>query len=287
MIEAKPISWNADKGLVAPGHQVAWDAPVGLYPFWEGGGDIRDLSKARVGTLVGNDDAGLPTWQTGAFGRELHNPGAGFDTQAYIDLGALPELDNVESCTILIVAKWTQSTVGYLFSGGDVAANNAIYSMDVNQPTTGDVRWSFRNDAGSVNTSIVASLSINDDEYHTIALVQRGKSFRELFVDGVSYGTNTDALGIITLNDFVLFARRRATEFDEALTADMVLCWISNVGLSTGYIKRWSEDPLGLIRMAPRTFGFVASEIDTQAKRLSMMNFVSRGHHITPVFGVE
>ena len=256
-LKAKPVSWNAQKGLVPTEWQPMWEGLVEGYPFWEGGGgSIHSVSRGRVSTLVDGDNGNVMVWQRGPLGWELHSEGPGIEDNGHtrVDLNPIPELDDAESYTIFIVAKWTQTTLGYLFSAGNTASNSAFSDLRINNTAAGDLQFSFRNDAETLSSNInTGAIGANDGQYHQIALTQRGKSFRELFVDGVSYGTNTAAMGTQTLNTVLLFDQLRGAAFEpEACIAEVALCWIFDVGLPALYIRQWTDDSFGPLRMARR-----------------------------------
>ena len=256
MAIVKPVFWNVQKGLVDLEWQRTWDGLSEAYLFREGGGVPLGLG-GDVPVLDPNGGSVYPSWQRGPLGWEMHNPGG----SAFIDLGPIPEMDDVVSCTIVIVAKWTQTATGNLFAIGNTASGSASYNLIANDTIAGDVEFSFRNDAETVNANIsTGAIGLNDGKYHVIVAVQRGKSYRELIVDGVSYGTNTQDLGTITLNDALIFGRRRGGVLDaDWTTGEMTFCWISSIGLPTQYIQRWSDDPFGPITLARRRFAKAAA----------------------------
>jgi len=86
-----------------------------------------------------------------------------------------------------------------LLAEGNSLNNTPIIYIDANEVTVGDVQFGIRDDS-NVSGSITYSGSHNNGLWHYLVGVQSAKNSRELYVDGVSRGTNTTALGTFTLN---------------------------------------------------------------------------------------
>jgi hypothetical protein len=85
-----------------------------------------------------------------------------------------------------------------IYSEGDTAAEEVLW-LRVKQSTPNVGFW-YENPEYNWTGNIEGSTNVEDDQFHYVAMVQRSKTDRELFVDTVSEGTNTQNSGTLTNN---------------------------------------------------------------------------------------
>ena len=118
--------------------------------------------------------------------------------------------DEVRFANAIIGDSAAFTITAWMKMGADTADKRTIYSEGQTSATsylflyvsdTGDVVQFYSEDAGAANfTSITGTTPVQDNQFHHIAMVQRSKTDRELFVNTGSQGTDTASAGTLTHN---------------------------------------------------------------------------------------
>lgn len=87
-----------------------------------------------------------------------------------------------------------------LYSEESDSSSNPFIYISVNENTTGDAEFGIRDDAGTWAGISAPASSLNNGQWHLLVGVQRSKSDREFFIDGVSVGQSGVAIGGISTN---------------------------------------------------------------------------------------
>ena len=166
--------------------------------------------KGNNGTLVNMDPA--TDWVAGKIGRALDFDGS----NDYVDLGTGSSL-NFGSSVPFTVAAWVKTTENYGMivsfrsstDGGPVIDLAVGYEGADSDP--GKAMILVRQDNGGGGYAHVTGGSVKDGLWHHLAAVRGSGSTIELFVDGVSQGTNSgsESGGAITTNLRAIGSERR------------------------------------------------------------------------------
>jgi type II secretory pathway pseudopilin PulG len=230
---------------------------VGCWKLDETSGTTAaDLSgKGNNGTLVNMTPPGC--WVTGQIGNALAFDG----TNDYVDLGTDSSL-NFGSSGPFTVAAWVKTTENYGMivsfrsstDGGPVIDLAVGYEGGADDP--GKAMILVRQDGGSGGYAHVKGGAVNDGLWHHVAAVRGSGSTIELFLDGVSQGTNSGAEsgGAITTNLRAIGSERRWVN-DSFGTAD----------------QRYLAGTIDDVRLYNRALG--AAEIATLANILTYKGF--------------
>jgi type II secretory pathway pseudopilin PulG len=184
---------------------------VGCWKLNETSGIVAADSsvKGNNGTLVNMAAPGC--WVTGQNGNALAFDGI----DDYVDLGTNSSL-NFGNSAPFTVSAWVKTTESYGMivsfrsstDGGPVIDLAVGYDGGADSP--GNAMILVRQDGGS-NYARVTGGAVNDGFWHHIAAVRGSGSTIELFLDGVSQGTNsgTESGGAITTNLRAIGSERR------------------------------------------------------------------------------
>lgn len=111
---------------------------------------------------------------------------------------------NIEDITLVTVYQTSSSQRGYLSSLKRDGANSTLVSIDINSnagtATGGYAGFLARNDANSAHTYITDNTNTWNDGNGHILIVHIDNANRELFIDGTSYGSNTDGMQSVSTN---------------------------------------------------------------------------------------
>jgi hypothetical protein len=210
--------------------------------------------KGNNGTLVNMTPPGC--WVTGQIGNALSFDG----TDDYVDLGTDSSL-NFGSSEPFTVSAWVKTTESYGMivsfrsstDGGPVIDLAVGYDGGVD--SSGRVMILVRQNGGSSYARVTGGI-VNDGLWHHVAAVRGSGSTIELFLDGVSQGTNSGAEsgGAITTNLRAIGSERRWVN-DSYGTAD----------------QRYLAGTIDDVRVYDRALG--AAEIATLANILNYRGF--------------
>lgn len=127
------------------------------------------------------------------------------------DYQGIDELTPVANLTRHTVAVWfripvSPATEANLYGEGRSTGNNPLLMLKVNNAgVAGDVRYLHRSDA-AVSSGITYAGGVNDNQPHLMVGVKRAANLHELFLDGISRGTETTSVGTTTINRRVIGA---------------------------------------------------------------------------------
>ncbi|KPK38533.1 MAG: hypothetical protein AMJ69_08220, partial [Gammaproteobacteria bacterium SG8_47] len=212
---------------------------LGHWTFNEGSGQSAADSSGNgnngmLGTSTGAD-TGDPTWECVGGGYALNFDGsndevklpnqiigdaAAWTIAAWIKMGA----DTADQRTIY--SEGNTSAGGYLF----------LYVDDSNN----HVR--FYSDNGSNYAQVIGSTNVEDNQWHRVVMVQRSKTDRELYVDGVSQGTDTQNAGTLNHNTASI-GYLRANWVADPFKGSIDDVRVYNYALSTGEIAALGASP--------------------------------------------
>ena len=191
----RKIGWVA----LGPGSITPPSGPLAHWNFDEGTGQTANdvAGNGYDGTLgiTAGVDSEDPGWVCVTGGKALS-----FD-------GSDDELD-VSSVVIGNSAAWTISA--WIKVGPDTLDQRAIYGEgDTVAPdylllyvddATSTVRFYSEVNFGTSFAQVIGTANVEDDAWHLVTMVQRSKTDRELFVDGLSDGTSTQNAGTLTMD---------------------------------------------------------------------------------------
>lgn len=165
--------------------------------------DLDSSGNSRNGT-----PSGSPTFVTGKFGIARDFVAA---SSQRIDInGSVVAGGNAYSVSLWF--KTTSTAEGTLWSNGKTGSDNAYSRLSINGGAAGKLYWEFRDDGGATLGSILtASLSLNDGAWHNVIAIRRANASWELFVDGTSRGTSSQALSTVTVDQGAIGALVRTS----------------------------------------------------------------------------
>lgn len=184
---------------------------TGLSAYWKlddgTGTSAADSSgSSQTGTLHNS-----PTWNTttAKSGNCLTFAAA---SSQYVTAATPPIIGNSAVFSVSLWFKTTATTAGMkIFSEGRSSSDNPAIYLSVNENATGDVEFGYSDNSAVWGGISPAAASLNDGNWHHVVLVSRSKSNRELYVDNVSKGTDTTAIGTLTLDRESFGAQQRST----------------------------------------------------------------------------
>lgn len=174
---AKPVSPQWQPG----------SAPAGckLYlPLAEGAAKtVRDLARAHNGTFVG-----APAWQRGLYGPQL----GGFSTSDYVAIDPPSAILGTGTYPCWCAAMFVNTTAssGWLISQGSTTDGNAQIGLRLNNATADRVEYVNGTSPTYVDI-VVDGILINDGNPHVAMGVSWSASSHQLFIDGISRGTDS------------------------------------------------------------------------------------------------
>jgi len=211
--------------------------------------------KGHNGTLVNMTPPGC--WIPGQIGNALSFDG----TNDYVDLGTDSSL-NFGSSEPFTVAAWVKTTENYGMivsfrsstDGGPVIDLAVGYEGRADDP--GKAMILVRQDGGSGGYANVKGGAVNDGQWHHMAAVRSSDGTVELFLDGVSQGTNSGAEsgGAITTDLRAIGSERR---------------WVSDIFGTAD--QRYLVGTIDDVRVYNRALG--VAEIATLANILTYRGF--------------
>lgn len=168
---------------------------VGQWHLDEGTGTTTADSAA--GGLNNGTLTGTVAWVPGIWGNAVQPDG----TTGYVNVGSNAAL-NIGANMPFSISAWINvppsETVGPIVSMRHSTNDNPVIDLCVGfdgvATTAGGVRALVRDDAGGMYAEVIsASPLVNDGMWHHVALTRNAGNTIELFVDGVSAGTNSAA----------------------------------------------------------------------------------------------
>ncbi|MHA2398490.1 MAG: DUF2341 domain-containing protein [Promethearchaeota archaeon] len=140
------------------------------------------------------------------------------------------------------LAAWTLSA--WIRMGPDIADQRTIYSEGNTteteylflyvDDTNSEVKFYSETATGDY-AEVIGSTNVEDNQWHLVTLVQRSKTDRELYVDGLSDGTNTDNAGTLTTDTATIGALNYLWDVDQFIgTIDEI--HISSIDRSNDWI---------------------------------------------------
>jgi hypothetical protein len=106
--------------------------------------------------------------------------------------------------TAFTVSAWFKTTQGMpemkIYGEGNTGNLQEVTFLSVNEPDVGNVEFLVRNASGTYGAVDYTPGTLGDGNWHQLVGVQRAKNDRELFVDGISRGTNSTDVGTVNLN---------------------------------------------------------------------------------------
>jgi len=206
-------------------------------PFWERGGNPRDL----VGRYPGTNTSGV-SWTSGAAGPEQTYNG----TNGVTTFGAVPAslMSSRSEWTLIQIASATSYTTDHCSFGinqGNTSTNRFFFAPYDNVTGNG-VRVFY-----GTNIIAAAGPSIADGAPHVFAFVSRGPTAHEVWVDGVRVATSSTSrtldAGLDTLN---IGAR---TSIQQLFAGAIQLTRLYTRALSPWELRATYSDPWGLYRV--------------------------------------
>jgi CSLREA domain-containing protein len=213
---------------------------IGHWAFNDGSGQTATDSSASsnngtLGTSAGADSAD-PAWVCS--GTALDFDGSNDEVQ----LGAVT-VGNSAAWTISAWIKMSADTADQrtIYSEGNTGAEEYLFLYVDDGPNT--VRFYSVESGGSNYALFSGTSNVEDDTWHLVTLVQRSKTDRELYVDGISEATNTQNAGTYAFNTSSIGFLRASS-----WTADPFLGTIDDVriydyALTTGEIASLAAAP--------------------------------------------
>lgn len=246
MIDVKPISWNIDKGLVAPEWQWAWPSGAVWWLMSEGGGLTTrgDGKSGHDGTLVS-----AVTWVTSEVGRVLNFAGG----DDYIDCGT--QVVSAYPYTLVALCKPTSGNDSVVVHMGDISASNVYTHL---RWVDGGPQWNFtRRNAASGNAE-GGSLS---GGFQLVIGVGSSPTSGELYVDGVSVGTNSSSINWNSNTDTTRIGvlHRNTTDTILDMVGPIAYAGILPFAMTGGQVRQLNANRFGPFLMARRLFGKVAA----------------------------
>lgn len=185
-----------DEDVTSVSAPAVVDITTNLTYYWmldEGAGTVaRSTAGVNNGTLTNT-----PTWIVGKSSGAVHFVSA---SSQYIAMQKMA-IANINAWSVSL---WLRDNAGThdnaAYGEGNTGTGNPLIIIGNNQNGTGDICGEVRDDA-AVDSQICHSNSYNDNVWHHVVLNHASKSSMELFIDGVSRGTETTARGAITNNN--------------------------------------------------------------------------------------
>ncbi|MCH7952238.1 laminin G domain-containing protein, partial [Patescibacteria group bacterium] len=144
----------------------------------------------------------------------VKNPALEFDGSN--DFVEIPTAVSIANSNTYTVEGWfrddsSTSSENYIYAEALTTSSTsfALLQMDDNG-TAGNLVWSHRDDS-SVRADLTTT-GMNDDQWHHFAVVRSASSSFEMFVDGVSVDTDTNAPGTTTVDNIKIGAGDRSNE---------------------------------------------------------------------------
>ena len=192
-----PITITASNGVGSNAQQpftlnvaaaVCTAPPSGMISWFAANGNALDLIGAHDGTLI-----------SGATATAAAKVGQGFTLNGTSDYVSIAGGALVASQAAFTVDAWFKTTSGSGFEpiyseSHTTDGNPFLYAGLLN----GKLHFTARGTGATMAITSVASY--NDGAFHLAAFVKQSDNSWEMFVDGVSVGTSTTAVGTLTLN---------------------------------------------------------------------------------------
>lgn len=252
MIRAESISWNVDRGLVAPEWQWAWDGLVLAAPIVEGGGSLYDVVGRRQSTLVNGPTWGVMTnerFQGRAIDLEL-------DSSQYHFFDDTPDWDDLESLTVLV---WIKAES---VSGEQRILNKWDGSDGWILRKESSANWSFLIDTSGGITGLTTSFGVDTNVHQLVGTYDHTQTTNnhKIFVDGVRRNIGNKSGGVVTdgATTLRIGAGESANSPFDGLVGHLMI-W--NKPQPESRIWDLYLDPDGWRRMDPRLFGKVAAAV--------------------------
>ena len=220
MPTAKPASptWN-------PGHALAAGAFIAPL-FNEGSGTPWDYARNVPLGVTGS-----PTWQSGAFGSQV----GGFSTTAYYTADDAPTLIGTTYPCYEAIGFTLAGAAGTVYLGGASSTSSSTPVFLIRTTGSNGIEGFVRPNSGGANLGPSASattmagqgISLVDGNPHVVMMIAWSDALREIWVDGISQGSNTTSLGAITAAAFTLGVMRR-TSVDSATFPGSI--WVAQAG---------------------------------------------------------
>lgn len=259
MIEAKPLSWNIQKGLVAPEVQWAWEHTAGVYVMWKGGGAPRNVSGLGVDMALPGGTAD-PTWSVDKHGIVTVFDGSDDYFVEGSDFNLFDASTNlsVEAYVLTDTLTGGGADLRYVVSQEGGTRGVSSFMMRMN---TGTDRMEFFIGGSAYSSAVSPSNSVLVDIFqHWIG--QYDGTNVELWLGGALQQQTPRAGGTGTPDSS---GRLLIGEYDgngslgrpwSGLQSFVVL---RTRTLSAGEIKARAANPLGMFHMDLRRIGFVAA----------------------------
>ena len=132
-------------------------------------------------------------------------------TDDMIEFAGKSFIGNSTAFTISLWFRMTGTTNRCFYCESYTADGDTIIYIKGNENTAGDIEYGTINDAAGFSGVASGGIGINDGVWHHVVAVNYGSTSRELWVDGVSRGTDTATKGTVTTNQLYLGRQRRGT----------------------------------------------------------------------------
>lgn len=209
-------AWRAIAVLTLVGLPVVAQStvPPNLISQWHFDEGTGTTTADAVGTSPGSWTAGV-AWAQGMWGSAVRPDG----TAGYVDLGAASGL-NVAAGAPFSISGWFRvaptELAGPIVSFRHSVNDNPVIDICIGSAgvttVSGALQALVRDDGGAMYAEVTSgTTTVNDDSWHHFALTRNAGAQIELFLDGVSLGTNSGAGsgGAITTDDRALGAELR------------------------------------------------------------------------------
>lgn len=172
------------------------DITTNLAYYWKldenTGTSVGDSADSNTGTFNGT-----PSWITGKTGSALRFTSTGPD---YVDLASV----SIGNTSVFSISLWFRDNGGTHdnaeYGEGNTGSGPPILLIGNNQGSVGDVCAELRDDASN-DSLICYAGSLNDNVWHHVVYNRYSNSSAEMFVDGVSRGTDSTTVGTRTFDN--------------------------------------------------------------------------------------
>ncbi len=254
MLEAKPLSWNANRGSVADELQWAWDGLVDIVPFWEGGG--------AAGRILGANNQALgsgASWlQTPQGGRGIDLDGTSNGHHKTGGQGYDRVLNGNDGSRFTILTVFIADTA----SGG---ARQTIWGneeralepwIEINGQGTGSFVLAI---PGIWLAYTVESVIADDTLYVAFTRsIGVGTLTKTFWINGIEYTDQGSSNSKTTWSTSDKYFGRRA-DGSQMFNGKILLHHVWNYPLPIAGIQQLTPRIFDLIRIATRHVGFVAA----------------------------
>lgn len=257
MIDVKPISWNIDKGLVAPEWWWVYDAdPQFITPIWKGGGDgaLIDTANHPVsGAFLNASDQ----WVGNVLGLAIDLPGGaiGVENQGVRFSNITTDFSQY-TFIILLQSDTVNTTTRYPFATNNGGFNNGGLFM---QWRSDGARLIHDTAGGGLTPSLIGAPNATD--YFVYAASYDGTNIKHLLLNLTTGALATEdaALGQSDAGDGFAYLGSGGSGASTQYNGRINFSALLGRAVPFTALLCWAYNPFGPLQMAPHRFAKVAA----------------------------